>query len=80
MGVAAAARRGAPFMDLSELSAMLFGMTIGEFHLSVLIGSRAPPAKSVLEKRIRQGVAIFLAGSAEAVEPVGLNLTVEACW
>jgi AcrR family transcriptional regulator len=65
-----AARRNAQFRDLSEMSAMLFGMTIGEFHLSVLLGFRPPPSKSLLERRIRQGVAMFLAGSACALEPV----------
>ena len=63
-----AARQDARFRDLGEMSAMLFGMTIGEFHLGVLIGFRAPPSKPVLERRIRQGVAIFLAGSACALE------------
>jgi AcrR family transcriptional regulator len=65
-----AARQNARFKDLSEMSALLFGMTIGEFHLTVLVGFRAPPTKSALERRIRQGVAMFLAGSACALEPV----------
>jgi AcrR family transcriptional regulator len=65
-----AARQGAQFRDVSEASAMLFGMTLGEFHLSVLVGFRAPPSKTLLERRIRQGVAIFLAGSAGAMERV----------
>jgi hypothetical protein len=58
-------------MPGSEISAMLFGMTIGEFHLGVLVGFRGPPSKSLLEKRIRDGVAIFLAGSVGAMEPAG---------
>ncbi len=65
-----AMRRNARFKDISEMSALLFGMTIGEFHLTVLVGFRASPAKSALERRIRQGVAMFLAGSACALEPV----------
>ncbi len=69
-----AARQNARFKDLSEMSAMLFGMTIGEFHLTVLVGFRAPPPKAFLERRIRNGVAIFLAGSAGALEPLGSSL------
>ncbi len=65
-----AARRHARFKDLGEMSALLFGMTLGEFHLSVLVGFRAPPSKPCLERRIRQGVAMFLAGSACALEPL----------
>jgi AcrR family transcriptional regulator len=45
-----------------EMSAMLFGMAIGEFHLGVLIGFRAIPTKATLEKRVREAVDIFLAG------------------
>lgn len=48
--------------DTKEMAAMLFGMAIGEFHLSVLIGYRNVPSKQMLEKRIRQAVDIFLAG------------------
>ena len=65
-----AAKQNARFKDLGEMSAMLFGMTIGEFHISVLVGFRAPPSKTQLERRIRQGVAMFLAGSACALEPL----------
>jgi len=64
-----AARQNAQFKDLGEMSAMLFGMTLGEFHLGVLVGFRAPPSKALLERRIRQGVSMFLAGSACAMEP-----------
>jgi TetR/AcrR family transcriptional repressor of mexJK operon len=70
-----ATRQNARFTDLGEMSAMLFGMTIGEFHLGVLIGFRAPPSKAALERRIRQGVAIFLAGSASALQPLEPSLT-----
>jgi AcrR family transcriptional regulator len=48
--------------NVPEMSAMLFGMAIGEFHLSVLVGYRAPPTKTALENRIRQAVTIFLTG------------------
>jgi TetR/AcrR family transcriptional repressor of mexJK operon len=65
-----AAGQNARFKNLSEMSAMLFGMTLGEFHLSVLVGFRAPPTRALLEARIRRGVAMFLAGSACALEPV----------
>jgi TetR/AcrR family transcriptional regulator, mexJK operon transcriptional repressor len=65
-----AARRNAQYRDLGEMSAMLFGMTIGEFHLSVLVGFRTPPSKALLERRIHLGVSMFLAGSACALEPL----------
>ncbi len=48
--------------NAAEMSAMLFGMAIGEFHLSVLVGYRAPPSKTALENRIRKAVMIFLTG------------------
>jgi len=41
---------------------MLFGMAIGEFHLTVLIGYRPPPTKAALENRIHHAVETFLAG------------------
>lgn len=69
-----AARQNARFKDLSEMSAMLVGMTIGEFHLSVLVGVRSPPPKALLERRIRQGVVLFLAGSASAMEPLEAHI------
>jgi AcrR family transcriptional regulator len=53
---------GASADEAKEMAAMLFGMAIGEFHLSVLIGFRAAPSKQALEKRIRWAVDIFLAG------------------
>ncbi len=60
------ASHGCP-ADPKEMAAMLFGMAIGEFHLSVLVGYRAAPTKPVLEKRVRQAVDIFLKGcGAEA--------------
>ncbi len=67
---AIAARQNARFTDAREASAMLFGMTLGEFHLGVLVGFRALPTRAALDRRIRQGVAIFLAGSACALEPL----------
>lgn len=63
-----AARKNVQLRDVGEMSAMLFGMTLGEFHLSVLIGFRSPPSRLMLEKRIRQGVGIFLAGSASVFD------------
>jgi AcrR family transcriptional regulator len=60
--VALAAQYGFSTAEAKEMSAMLFGMAIGEFHLSVLIGFRAAPSKQALEKRIRTAVGIFLGG------------------
>ncbi len=48
--------------ELREMSAMLFGMTLGEFHLGLLIGFRQMPAKAVLERRICRAVDLFLSG------------------
>jgi len=57
-----ARRHNARLANVSELAAMLFGMAIGEFHLSVLIGYRPPPTKSALENRIHHAVETFLVG------------------
>jgi len=57
-----ARRHNKPLSNIGELAAMLVGMAIGEFHLTVLIGYRPPPTKSALENRIHQAVATFLAG------------------
>jgi AcrR family transcriptional regulator len=55
-------QHGRPAGDVKEMAAMLFGMTIGEFHLRVLIGYRAAPSRPALEKRVRRAVDIFLGG------------------
>jgi len=57
-----ALRQGVVLKDAQEMSAMLFGMAIGEFHLGALIGFRSVPGRAVLERRIRQAVDIFMAG------------------
>jgi AcrR family transcriptional regulator len=70
-----AARNDTKLNNVSEMSAMLFGMAIGEFHLSTLVGYRAPPTKAALESRIRQAVDIFLTGCGcvgEEARPGGL--------
>ncbi len=54
--------QGMKLKDVREMSAMLFGMAIGEFHLGVLIGFRSAPSKAALESRIRRAVDIFLGG------------------
>jgi TetR/AcrR family transcriptional repressor of mexJK operon len=61
-----AVQHGCPAAQAKEMSAMLFGMAIGEFHLGVLIGFHAPPTRQALEKRVRQAVDIFLAGCGAA--------------
>ncbi len=53
---------GATPHQAKELSAMLFGMALGEFHAGMLIGFRAAPSKAALAARIRLAVDIFLAG------------------
>ncbi|WP_297491054.1 TetR/AcrR family transcriptional regulator [Acidocella sp.] len=49
-----------------EMSALLFGMALGEFHIAALIGFRPPPSRQALEARVRRAVEIFLAGCAPA--------------
>lgn len=62
--------QGVSAADAKELSAMLFGMACGEFHIGALIGFRAPPSRQALEARVRRAVDIFLAGCrAGAVSP-----------
>ncbi len=48
--------------DVRDMSGMLFGMALGEFHLGVLIGFRAMPTKTVLTRRVRLAVDLFLKG------------------
>jgi AcrR family transcriptional regulator len=57
-----ALREGMEFENLSEMSAMLFGMAIGEYHIGVLIGFRPAPSKAMLENRVRHAVEVFLTG------------------
>ncbi len=57
-----AAENCMPVKDAREMAAMLIGMAIAEFHISVLIGFRSVPSKAVLEARVRRAVDIFLAG------------------
>ena len=45
-----------------EMSALLFGMALGEFHIGALIGFRPPPTRQALETRVRRAVEIFMAG------------------
>jgi len=56
------AEQGLKLKEVREMSAMLFGMAIGEFHIAVLIGFRSVPSKAALESRVRRAVDIFLAG------------------
>jgi TetR/AcrR family transcriptional regulator, mexJK operon transcriptional repressor len=65
-----AKKEGCQGGDAKEMAAMLFGMAIGEFHLSVLIGYRQAPTKQMLEKRIRRAVDIFMSGCGEANTPL----------
>jgi AcrR family transcriptional regulator len=48
--------------QVRETAAMLFGMALGEFHLSTLVGFRPVPTKAALARRIRRAVALFLTG------------------
>jgi TetR/AcrR family transcriptional regulator, mexJK operon transcriptional repressor len=48
--------------EAKEMSAMLFGMCLGEFHIGALIGFRPPPTRAALEARVRKAVDLFLAG------------------
>jgi len=57
-----ALEQGCDAAEAKEMSAMLFGMALGEFHISALIGFRALPSKQALEARVRLAVDIFIAG------------------
>jgi TetR/AcrR family transcriptional repressor of mexJK operon len=57
-----ALKQGFVLRDPREMSAMLFGMAMGEFHLGVLIGFRAAPGRAALERRIRCAVELFMTG------------------
>jgi TetR/AcrR family transcriptional regulator, mexJK operon transcriptional repressor len=59
--------------DPKEMAAMLFGMALGEFHLSVLIGYRAAPTRQTLEKRVHQAVDIFVAGCCASMSVAGCS-------
>jgi TetR/AcrR family transcriptional repressor of mexJK operon len=63
-----AKKEGCAAGEAKELAAMLFGMAIGEFHLSMLIGYRQAPTRQMLEKRVRRAVDIFMSGCGEAKE------------
>jgi AcrR family transcriptional regulator len=54
--------QGLSATEAKEMSAMLFGMALGEFHIGTLIGFRTPPGRLALETRVRRAVEIFLAG------------------
>ncbi len=57
-----ASRQGCELCNVQEMSAMLFGMSMGEFLLGALIGFRAPPSKAALQTRVSNAVDIFLSG------------------
>ncbi len=58
-----AKRSGCEDCNVREMSAMLFGMAIGEFFLGALIGFRGTPTKAQLETRVKNAVTIFLGGA-----------------
>jgi AcrR family transcriptional regulator len=64
-----AARKGCVNCNAKEMSAMLFGMAVGEFFLGALVGFRHMPSKAALENRVRNAVDIFLSGYAELNHP-----------
>jgi TetR/AcrR family transcriptional repressor of mexJK operon len=47
---------------LGEMTAMLYGMALGEFQVTSLVGHRAVPTKAAMTRRIRCAVDLFLAG------------------
>jgi TetR/AcrR family transcriptional regulator, mexJK operon transcriptional repressor len=57
--------------DAKELSAMLFGMALGEFHIHALIGFRVRPTRRILEARARRAAEIIIAGCSIGM-PAGL--------
>jgi AcrR family transcriptional regulator len=64
-----AKRQGCENCDAREMSAMLFGMAVGEFFLGALVGFRHVPSKSVLENRVKNAVDIFLSGCEMLTHP-----------
>jgi hypothetical protein len=62
MFVDLAVRAGVSDADAREFAAMLFGMALGEFILSALVGFKVLPTKAALDRRITQAVDLFLAG------------------
>src|SRR6516165_1260741 len=58
--------QGCSAVEAKEMSAMLFGMCLGEFHIGALIGFRPPPSRAALQARVRKAVEIFLAGCCAA--------------
>jgi TetR/AcrR family transcriptional repressor of mexJK operon len=46
----------------AEMAAMLFGMTIGEYQVSALLGYRPLPSKAAMTRRVSSAVDLFLAG------------------
>jgi AcrR family transcriptional regulator len=61
-----AMQAGASDADAREFSAMLFGMALGEFMLSALVGFKVLPTKAALDRRITRAVDVFLAGCQAA--------------
>lgn len=57
-----AKRSGCVDCNVRDMSAMLFGMAIGEFFLGALIGFRAAPTRAQLEARVKNAVTIFVSG------------------
>jgi len=61
-----AARGRLAIADPQEAGDMLFGMTLAELLLSQLVGMRPMPSEAKITARIREAVAIFLAGAGKS--------------
>ncbi len=64
--------RGQPAMA-REMSEILFGMVLGEFLLSTMIGFRSLPSKATLERRIHLAVDLFLAACLSSAQPANIK-------
>lgn len=50
--------------NVEEAAGMLFGMVVGEPHMSRLLCDARPTSKAALDRRVRRAVDIFLKGAA----------------
>jgi TetR/AcrR family transcriptional regulator of autoinduction and epiphytic fitness len=55
--------------DPDEIANMLYGMTIGNIHVKILLGLGKAPSKADLRRRVQAAVALLLRGTAPAYSP-----------
>ncbi len=55
--------------DPDDAANMLYGMTIGNIHVKILLGLGKAPSKTELHQRVQAAVALFLHGASTAHSP-----------